>query len=84
MDYMSVFRECLELLDVQLQYCEDMGAVIDYDNLDAIYGGNERQNSYYKGHLNMLELTFMRVGLGGVKWKDGHHVSKIGWLDGEN
>lgn len=52
----KMLNSMIYLLDTQLSHCIDAGAKADKWTLKCPVGGNEDQNNFYFGHLNMAQM----------------------------
>ena len=69
----TVLNRMMELLDIQQDNCFRAGADVSMNTLEKPKGGNEKQNSYYYGHLNMAEALTLEIGKR-VQKADGKHI----------
>ena len=58
----NVLSRMMELLDIQQKHCIRAGAEVNMNCLGKPKGGNEKQNSYYYGHLNMAQTIAWEIG----------------------
>lgn len=69
----TVLDEMLNLLDAQQTHCMDAGATVEANTLARPKNGNEEQNSYYYGHLNMAQMIAWNIGKDIAK-RNGKHI----------
>ena len=68
----NMLSRMLGLLDIQQEHCIRAGAEVNMNCLGKPKGGNEKQNSYYYGHLNMAEALALEIRKSIIK-VDGKH-----------
>ena len=68
-----IINRMLELLDIQQANCIDSGATVSANTLEKPKGGNKSQNSYYYGHLNMVDAIAIEFDMYLAK-ENGKHV----------
>lgn len=69
----TVLNRMMELLDIQQDNCFQAGADVSMNTLEKPKGGNDKQNSYYYGHLNMAEALALEIHKYIIK-VDGKHI----------
>lgn len=73
----EMISAALHLLDIQRSHCIDMGADSKHRYFSEA-GGNKNQNTYYCGHLNMLEAMLLPLRKTVVIDENGrHHIADL-------
>lgn len=68
----EMINAALHLLDIQRSHCIEMGADSKHRYFSEA-GGNKNQNTYYCGHLNMLEAMLLQMRKGVAINNDQQH-----------
>lgn len=68
-----IINRMLELLDIQQAYCMDYGATVSANALAKPKGGNQAQNSYYFGNMNIVDAIANEMDMYLAK-ENGKHV----------
>jgi len=60
----EMISQALRLLDIQRSHCLDMGADKEKRLFFSGSNGNKEQNSYYNGHLNLIDSMLLPLRKG--------------------